>query len=81
MEKIGCSNISIIFTLIGVLPLIGGAFGIYEVLWNYRDEKSYGTLFSLFTLLVFGLIMCGYRRCLYINHEHLKITKIFFSIN
>jgi len=79
MEKIGCSNISVSLTLIGFLPLVGGAFGIYEALWNHKYEVSYGTLLSLWMLLVFGLIMCGYRSCFYINHDRFENTKnIFF---
>ena len=75
MERIGCSNITVALTLIGVLPLIGGIFGFYEVLFNPEIKVKLGTLFSLFILLSFGLIACGYRNCLYINNEYIKFTK------
>ena len=79
MEKVGCSNISIALTLIGTLPLVGGVFGFYEVLFNPEVKLKLGTLFSLFVLLSFGLVACGYRNCLYINNKYINFTKnIFF---
>jgi len=78
MEKIGCSNISIALTLVGVLPLIGGLIGMYQVFSHLDFGIKYSWLFQSIFLLGFGLVTCGYRNCLYINNEHLQIVRSIF---
>ena len=82
MEKIGCSNISIILTFVGVLPLIGGIIGMYQVFSHLEFGIKYSWLFQSILLLSFGLITCGYHNCLYINNKCLHIVRniLFYNL-
>src|SRR5690554_797511 len=66
-KKIGCSNVSIALTLVGVLPLIGGGSGLVQVIRHLESGIEFGWLFSASFMTVFGLLSCGYRSCLYVQ--------------
>lgn len=73
MNKIGCSNISIVLTLIGILPLVGSAFALFDIFFLSDSTIKISQLVTLIFLLIVGFISCSYRSCIYINNESLQV--------
>ena len=76
MKKVGCSNISVLFTAFGAVPLFISVIAIY-------NEISLGTEISdlapVIPIIIFSLLACGYRSCLFINNETVEIKKSVYG--
>jgi len=73
--KLGCSNGYIILTLVGLPPLIGGAFGLNLFVENLPTEIRFDMLIQSSIFFIFGLLMCTYRSCLYVTPTQVEIRR------
>lgn len=68
--KVGCTNLAIALTLVGIMPLLTGLAGLaHEVLRPDQSGGYVGLLRDIF-LTIIGLAACGYRSCLYLQRGY-----------
>ncbi len=68
--KVGCTNIAIALTLVGITPLVVGVAGLTKVITHLDEGFKISWLVMGVVFSIIGIAACGYRSCLYLHRGY-----------
>ncbi|WP_347331693.1 hypothetical protein [Marinimicrobium locisalis] len=70
IKKVGCTNVAIALTLVGIIPLLAGLSGLAKEIVDPGEGLTHVQLATALLMTVLGLAACGYRSCLYLHRGY-----------
>lgn len=68
--KVGCTNVAIALTLVGIIPMLAGLSGLAKEVVTLGKGLTHIQLATSLFMTALGLAACGYRSCLYLHRGY-----------